>query len=220
MIGDKDDIVHRQRVVLPPWFPDLERAPILKALLSGVGGALAFVYDLYTYAQLQTRIKTATGGWLDLIGWDFFAGRFVRRNGEVDDSWRVRIVKEILRPRQTKAAIEQALTDLTSRKPLVLEFFNPADMGGYDVPIGGYGVGTLYYGDLVPNRIFITAYRAPTQGVPNAGGYDTYNAGYDTGIQEYVDPSFVSGPITDADIYRTIAETTAAGIVPWTALQN
>jgi hypothetical protein len=146
-IGDKDDIVQRQVGVLPPWFPDLANAPVLKAILGGVGGALAFVFNFYTYAKLQTRIATATSGWLDLIAWDFFGGRFVRRNSELDAGWRLRIVKEILRPRQTRAAITQALQDLTTRTPLILEFFNPQDMGGYDVSIGGYGVGTLFYGD-------------------------------------------------------------------------
>lgn len=220
--GDKDDIVNRQVAVLPPWFPDIQTAPVWRALLSGVGGAMAFVYDYFSFAKLQTRIKTATGGWLDLIGWDFFGGRFVRRNGEVDDSWRVRIIQEILRPRQTREAIIRVLQDLTGRTPRVIEFFNPGDCGGYNIPqMGGYGTGPGCYGSLLfPNQIFITAYHAPSQGIPIAGGYGTYNAGYRTGITEYGDISFVTGPITDAEIYARIAETTAAGITPWTAIQN
>lgn len=311
--GDQDDITNRQYSVLPPWFPDLAAAPVLKALLDGASGVSAFIYAYLSYAALQTRIKTATDAWLDLIAWDFFGGKFVRRNGETDTSWSPRIVAEILRPRQTREAIARVMQDLTGRTPRIIELFNPGDCGGYGVvSMGGYGTGaphvanitfvgasalnevqiafaglqdpgalgyqtgdkvlvqgvggtteangtwiaevgpvgapvfinlkgTTYshawtsggtitnvtktvshcYGSLLfPNQYLITAYRAPSQGIPFAGGYGTYNAGYRTGITMYGDPSFISGPITDAEIYARIEETTAAGISAWTALSN
>lgn len=220
--GDQDDIVNRQYAVLPPWFPDLAAAPVLKAVLSGTAGVFAFIYSYLGYAALQTRIKTATDAWLDLLAWDFFGGRFVRRNGETDTSWGPRIVAEILRPRQTREAITRVMQDLTGRTPKIIELFNPGDCGGYHIPqMGGYGTGPGCYGSLsFPNQYLITAYRAPSQGIPIAGGYGTYNAGYRTGITMYGDPSFISGPITDAEIYARIEETTAAGISAWTALSN
>ena len=221
--GDTNDNVNRLVGALPPWFPtNLSGKPILTALLTGIADAFAFVYSTIDFAALQTRIKTATGGWLDLIAWDFFAGRFVRRYAETDTSWQPRILPEILRPRQTRAAIIQMLQDLTGRTPLVYEFFNPGDMGGYGVAtMGGYGTGPGGYGSLLyPNQVFITAYRAPGQGIPGVGGYGSYYGGYRTGISMYGSSALISGPITDAEIYSRIAQTTAAGIIPWTALQS
>jgi hypothetical protein len=220
--GDADDVGKRLRAVIPPWFPDPVDSPILQSLLSGIAGGFAFVYDYLGFAKKQTRIRSATGGWLDLIAWDFFGARFLRRQGESDESWQPRIQKEILRPRQTRAALSQMMTDLTSREPVIIELFNPGDCGGYDVPqAGGYDVGPIIYGSLdYPNQVFITASRAPSEGIPVVGGYDSYNLAYDGGIGEYADIAWVIGPLTDAEIYARIAQTAAAGITPWTALES
>src|SRR4051812_40264109 len=125
--GDTNDISARLRATLPPWFPDPANAPVLTAILSGIADGFAFVYSYLGFAALQTRISSATGGWLDLIAWDFFGSRFTRRQGENDASWQPRILQEILRPRQTRAAISLMLTDLTGRAPKVIELWNPQD---------------------------------------------------------------------------------------------
>jgi hypothetical protein len=221
--GDTNDIVNRLRAALPPWFPDPANSPVLQSVLTGVADLFGFIYAFLGFAALQTRIATMVGGFLDMAAWDFFGSRFTRRFGETDLSWQPRVIAEILRPRQTKAAIIRMLKDLTgSSQPIVLEFFNPQDAGGYGVPqMGGYGTGPGFYGSLqYPNQIFITAYRAPTQGIPNANGYGGYNGGYGVGTIEYGSLAFVTGPITDAEIYARIAQTTAAGITPWTVIQN
>lgn len=220
--GDTNDVLGRLRGALPPWFPDAANAPILTAILSGIADGFAFIHDYLRFARLQTRIASATDGWLDLIAWDFFAGRFVRRQGETDAVWRPRILKEILRPRQTRVAISTMLTDLTTKTPKIIELWNPQDCGGYGVPqMGGYGTGPGCYGSLLyPNQILVTAYRAPTQGIPNADGYGGYAGGYGVGSIEYGSLAFISGPITDAEIYARIQQTIAAGITAWVALQN
>lgn len=71
--GDQTDIFRRIKALLPQWFSD--NTPVLDALLRGFAYATAFVYVLIAYAARQTRIKTATDGWLDMIAADFSARR-------------------------------------------------------------------------------------------------------------------------------------------------
>src|SRR5260370_7657608 len=78
-IGTISDIVNRIRATLAPWFPDLPSAPVLNAVLTSQADQFAFVYQYLQFAANQTRIKTATGGWLDLIAWDYFGARFARK---------------------------------------------------------------------------------------------------------------------------------------------
>lgn len=217
--GDQNDMVNRQKAVMPPWFPF--SIPFLGAALDACANTAVFAYSFLQQAASQTRIRTQSGGFLDLTAWDFFGGRFRRRNGELDAVFEPRVIAEILRPRQTRAALIRVVQDLTTRTPKIIELFNPADVGGYDVAsMGGYDVGNVLYADLTSPQYLMDAYRSPSQGVPLVGGYDTYNAAYDTGVCEYVDMSQVTGQITDAEIYARIAETTAAGVQAWVALHD
>jgi hypothetical protein len=221
MIGDSHDLVARVRKVLPRrWFQ--WAAPYRDAILGGLADSAAWCYSLITYARLQSRIATSSGIFLDLIGWDFFSARFTRRNGETDNSWRPRILQEILRPRQTRAAITQLLIDLTTRTPVLIEAWNTGDVGGYGIAsMGGYGTGPGCYGSLaLNNEVFVTAFRAPNQGIPNVNGYGGYLGGYGMGSQDYADLSLITGPITDAEIYARIAQTIAAGVTAWVALED
>ena len=89
--GDQTDILGRIKALLPfRWFPDI--TPVLDALLSGVAWALSFIYSLIQYAKLQTRIATASDGFLDLIAFDFFGTSLLRRQQETDVSFRGRIL--------------------------------------------------------------------------------------------------------------------------------
>lgn len=127
--GDLNDFRSRIKATLPRWFADLP--PILDALLSGLAQAWVFVYSLYLYAQLQTRIKTATDGWLDLIAGDFFGTRILRRANQTDASFRAIIIANLFRERATRKALIQVLTDLTGRAPVLIEPQQPGDTGAY-----------------------------------------------------------------------------------------
>ena len=100
--GDADDMLARIKATLPGWFPS--DAPILDGLLYGFATSAAWVYGLITYAKLQTRVGTATDGFLDLIAFDFF-GRRMRRGTRSDALFRSAIIAELFRPRQTRQAI-------------------------------------------------------------------------------------------------------------------
>lgn len=84
--GDQTDIFRRIKALLPQWFSD--NTPVLDALLCGFAYATAFVYVLIAYAARQTRIKTATDGWLDMIAADFFGASLLRKPGQSDASFR------------------------------------------------------------------------------------------------------------------------------------
>jgi hypothetical protein len=129
MIGDQGDILNRLKAALPPWFGT--NTPIMDAVLSGPSSVLSGIYSLIKYATLQTRIGTATDGWLDLIARDFFARGFQRRLNEPDAAYQARILAEIVRPRVTRAAISKAMLDLTGTAPIIFEPARVFDTGAF-----------------------------------------------------------------------------------------
>src|SRR5437762_266459 len=106
--GTQGDIVTRLKAVLPNgWFRG--DTPILDGVLNGIAWALAQVYSLTDYARLQTRIATATDGFLDLISFDLFGGAFPRKPQESDPGFRTRIQAELLLERGTRHGLIRAL---------------------------------------------------------------------------------------------------------------
>ena len=221
MTGDQNDMVSRLRAVLPNrWFPD--SAPVLEGLLAGVAQAASWVYGLLGYAKLQTRIATATGGWLDLVAQDCFGARLVRTLGETDASLRARIERELLRPRVTRAALVQQIVDLTGRQPTVFEPRRPADTGcwgGFLSYAGTGAAGAGGWGSLqLPFQCFVTAYRPSGGGVPTVAGYGAAAGGYGKGAIEYADAATVTGAALDAEILAAIAGVMPVCGIAWTRI--
>lgn len=139
--GDQQNMFDRLAGLLPAgWFGD--NNPVRDALLWGYAQALAWAYTLYLYAKAQTRIKTATDGWLDLIALDFFGNNLLRNSNQADSSFRNRILINIFRERTTRHAIEQVLFDLTGRMPKIVEPARPADVGAYGAAVAVSQPGT------------------------------------------------------------------------------
>ena len=161
-IGSVADMVSRLRAVMPvSWFPitapdaAVSATPILDALLSGVGQAWSFCYALTVFVRQQTRITTATGGFLEMICADLFGSVLKRGVGEVDAAFRSRIQANLLLPRATRSALAQTLSTLLSRAPSIFEPWRAADTGGYGGSLsaaagggGGYGTPALALGSL------------------------------------------------------------------------
>jgi hypothetical protein len=190
--GDQADLLGRLKALLPQnWFGG---APtLLTATLQGYAAAGAFVYSLYAYAKLQTRITTATDGWLDMIAADYFGSGLIRPFGQSDAIYRARILGNLLRPRATHDAMVRALTNLTGRAPRVIELGRPLDTGAYGY-LFGYGAAGAYGSRWVSAyQAFVTAYR------PLAG------SGYSA---------------TDAEIYAAIEAVKPAATVIWTAISD
>ena len=163
--GDQADQVQRLKSVLPPWFG--ATFPLLGALLQGVAAVHAFLYSLIAFAALQTRIRTATGGWLDLIATDFFGLTLSRAPGQADAAFLNLIIINLFRERATRPAADRVLYDLTNRHSEIFEPGRPQDTGGYGMPCTGYGLAGRYGSALLPFQAFITAYR-PLAGTPAA----------------------------------------------------
>jgi hypothetical protein len=217
--GDKSDILQRLKAVLPKWFSD--STPILDAVLSGWASSWAFLYSLYQYARLQTRIRTATDGWLDMIAADFFGVSILRKAHQSDASFRATIIANMFRERATRNAIVRVLTDLTGRAPKIIEPQRPADTGIYGGPLIGYGVAGAYGSRLLPAQLFVIAYRPAGSGIPNIAGYGISTGGYSQPSQaEYASLSMILDTVTDADIYAAIDSVKAAGTAIWTRISS
>lgn len=212
------DMLTRQKAGLPRgWFPDV--SPVLDALLTGATSVFQSSYDLLLYVGQQSRLSTASDGWLDLAAYDFLGLRFRRHSGQTDDSFRAALLAEIFRERVTRRGIEQAVEDLTGIEVRTFEPWNPTDCGGFDTGYLGWDMLGRWGAVDLPRQIFIALTQPLGAGIPNVGAFDgTGIGGFDTGAEEYGDLSQVVGPVTDQNIYDTINATRAAGITAWVAI--
>ncbi len=218
MSGDQTDILGRLKAGLPTgWFQ--APTPILDSVLSGFAAVLAQAYSLIQFAKLQTRIATATDGFLDLISRDYLGTTLPRNSGEMDGTFRSRIQAAILRQKATRAGMIATLVALTGRVPVIVVPSTPNDVGAYGVSTSGYRVAGYYGSLLLPYQCFITAYRALGSGIPNVAGYGISTAGYGVASQNcYCDLSQVTGSVPDSAIYAAIAATEAEGTICWTEI--
>lgn len=156
--GSQADITQRLNLLLPVgWFTSL--TPAKDALVTGIANALSFIYSLFAYVRLQTRIKTATDGFLELIAGDFFgSGNLPRAVGETDAAYLTRIQSGVFLERTTRADLIRVITQFTGNVPLIVEPRRPADLGGYGVACGYSVAGRL--GSLsLPYQVFATVAR-------------------------------------------------------------
>lgn len=217
--GDQSDILQRLKATLPRWFGDI--TPLLDALLQGLAWAGSFVYSLISYARLQTRIKTATDGWLDMIAADFFGTFLSRTANQSDASFRARIIINLIRERATRTGVVKVLQDLTGRTPMVFEPQRPADTGAYSAPNSGYGMAGGYGSLLLPCQAFVTAYRPTGTGIPLVAGYGISTGGYGVASRaELASMDMIQGAVTDADIYAAIDSVKPAGTTLWTRITS
>lgn len=85
------------------WFGD--NTSVIDSVLSGFAWCSSLIYDNITEAKKQTRIKTATGGFLDMISGDFFGDTLPRTENESDFIFSIRILDNLLREKATFAAV-------------------------------------------------------------------------------------------------------------------
>ena len=213
--GDQADIGGRLSALLPGQWWDQDANPVRDAILAGLANGWAFIYSALQYARGQTRIGTASEGFLDIISQDYFGGALPREANESDAHFRMRILLSLLRPAATRGAMANALLELTGRAPLIVEPWRTDDCGGYDSPNIGYDVAGCYGSYEMPGQAFITAYRPAGQGIPNVGGYDCGAGGYDEGAVEWVTPDMTVGVVTDADIEACVNAAKPEGTLAW-----
>ncbi|MBN7122908.1 hypothetical protein BSU01_14485 [Erwinia billingiae] len=217
--GDQDDIFSRLKGLLPPtWFG--ESNPLLNGVLTACSNSLAWCYALYVYAKLQTRISTATDGWLDIVAYDFFGNNLRRSGGQADDLFRNQIKINLFRERGTRQAIIDMLEDLTGHTPLIFEPQRPQDTGAYGGPTIGYGVAGGYGSLVLPYQAFVTAFRPVGSGVPYIAGYSSTPSGFSIPSRgQYSSQKMVTGTVTDAQVYEAVASVKMEGTIVWVRLQ-
>lgn len=201
--GDQQDIYRRLTGYLPRWFGDAP--PLLGALMQGFAHGLSFVYSLIAFAKLQTRIKTATGGWLDMIAADFFGASVFRATNETDTSFLNRIIVNMFRERATRAAVTKVLVDLTGRIPVIIEPKRPLDTGAY----GGTDAITvisaqIFRNDWQGNQLLYT--NARTNGI---GASEVFSANWPTTRATVTQPGTVLTP-RSTSAYKIVEDTSAS----------
>lgn len=222
--GDQQDMLERMKAAIPArWTSDVPSTPLLDGTLTGIAFVWAYVYSLYTWVKLQTRIATSTGVMLDITALDYFGGGLRRNPGETDNAFSARIRANLLPPGVTRAAVSQAVKNLTGVAPIIFEPANTGDTGGYgggEAKVwSGMAYGVSRYGSLaLPFQAFVTVSPPPSGGVPNVNGYGGYLGGYGVGSNAYVNPSLYQNLVTDADIYQAIANAAPAGSIMWTRI--
>jgi hypothetical protein len=217
--GDQQDILARIYRCLPPWFGD--SPPLLGALLNGVAHGLSFAYSLIIYARLQTRVRSATDAWLDMIAADFFGSAIRRSANQSDASFRGTILINLFRERATRNGMIKVLQDLTGRTPKIIEPRRPSDTGAYGGPLIGYGVAGAYGSMLMPYQAFVIAYRPLGTGIPSVAGYGISTGAYSTASQaEWASLSMIQQGVADSDIYAAIEATRPVATTVWTKISS
>lgn len=203
--GDQQDIFNRLVSVLPPWFGD--STPIRDAILNAYAVTAAYNYQLYEYVKLQTRIKTATEDNLDLISKDYLGNKLPRRPDESDDTFRARILANLLPFPATRQGIATAVYTLTGRWPVIFEPFNIND--GKAMNVDAYYNQALYGSSSYPATFFITVYRPIATGI----NFPALNIDFILNVNSYLwSPDMIGRQVSDDDIYNLIASTKAAGV--------
>lgn len=213
--GDNNDQFRRLKRLMPQsWFGD--NSTVIDAILRGFASVNASLYALIAYARLQTRINTATDGWLDMIAYDFFGNNLPRKPGQSDDSYRAWIKVNLFREKATRRAIVLVVRELTGRDPLIIEPGNPVDTGAYRCPNSGYGMAGSYGSLNMPYEAFVTVYRSVSDGVSDIAGYGISTSGYSIASRGvWVSRKMVDGQLSDADIYAAIDSVKMCGTRVW-----
>lgn len=221
----QQDIFLRIKATLPSrWFS--EATPVLDTVLKCLAAGWLGLFNLLTYAIMQSRLLTAFDGWLDLIARDFFGDRVQRRPQETDESFKVRIGIELLRDRCTRAAIFDVLCNLTGRPPSIFEPANPQDTGCYGsaelISQGtvGYGISGGWGNLQLPFQAFVRAFRPETAGIAMINGWCGTIGAYGTGCSSYISSETNSSWADDDEIYSAVSHTASAGAVIWMLIQS
>ena len=220
--GDQNDMLARLQRLMPTGWFSVGAVPVRDAMLTGIANLFAFIFTSLAYVRLQTRIATATDGYLDLIANDFFGDKLQRSPGQSNASYRASIQAAMFRERGTRRAITLVIQQILGSTPTIIEPQFARDTGAYRTP------GTLYYGAKgcygsmrMPKQCFVTV---PVPGAlvlapPDVGGYGSPVGAYGTGSQlEYVSIQKHIDAVTAADVYAALDSVRPVTGVIWTQL--
>lgn len=222
--GDQKDFIARLQALIPNgWFPN-GLSPIRDAIITGAANGFAFIYSLLAYVRLQSRIASATDGFLDLISFDFFGGKLPRADGQTDASFRNQIIAFLFRQRNTRQSIILVIQQLLGTTPTIIEPQRAGDTGVYDLAstlandVAGAGV----YGDSrMPLECFVTVTLPTALAIapPLLAGYGVSFGAYGTpSLISYIAPPVID-PVQAADIYAALDSVRPVTGVIWTQIE-
>jgi hypothetical protein len=216
----------RLRALLPySWFPTTtagqpSNSPVLDGVLKGYGAVWAGLWQQLQYAILQTRIATATDRFLEMLAADYLGAGFLRKPGETDTAFQVRIKAAIFAPEVTRTAIISRVTALTGIAPKFVEAFNPTDCGGWNQNAWGWGSGGAWGNHKATCQFFIVAYRPRIVPVANNNGWGGFLSGWGVGLWRWLSGVQMAPAVSDQDIINAILAAKAEGIVAWVQIQD
>lgn len=216
MTGDSDDIVSRLQRWLPSgWFPP-DAGTRIYSIIAGFASVLAFIWTLLGYTRLQTRLATATDGFLDLASDDFFGGNLPRLDGELDAWFSLRIRDEVLRDRLTRQAIDDLLFEITGQHPIITELERPLDVGAYRYQ----GLAFRRLGHWASRAwrpmVFIQTAHAGRFAIQHFGGFRDTRAAFRIPTFIWADPSMITGSgYTDLQMFAALERIRAGGVTYW-----
>ena len=221
MVGDQADFIQRLQKLIPHGWFAVGKVPVRDAVLSGIANAFAYIYSLLDYIRQQTRVATATDGWLDLIAYDFFGNNLLRAAGQSDNSFRNQIIANLFRERNTRDALSDVIEQLIGIAPTIIEPQRVADTGAYSTPTSmGYGVAGVWGSMSMPLECFVTVTvpRSLSVAPPSVAGYGVSTGAYGTASQiEYIAHALAPAS-TAADIYAALNSVRPVSGVIWTSI--
>ena len=211
--GDAQNIFSRLKHYTVNWFGT--ESPLLDCIYDGFAASYSFIYYVIDYVKKQTRIKTETDANLDLIAKDFFGDWLKRYPKESDNSFRNRILMNLLREKATREGMRKILFLLTGIEPIIIEPWRGQDCGYYNVPSTlAYDTVGRYGSNLFAYQAFIIVFRKIVNGASNYGAYNQVYWGYNVVPPPkmlvkngYVSPTMWDSYVTDRDIYFAIKTT-------------
>ena len=212
-IGDINDLFARLKAQIPgSWF---KLSANFDATMQGPAWALSSIYAQITYAKLQTRIATATDGYLDLIANDFFGTALPRLTNESDGAYRARILANLFVKGPTRGNMSAVLTLITGRTPDIFEPSNTTDSGGWDGAFY-WDTGVGKWGAPMPYQSYVTAYR-PITNTQSLGELDSWRWSFDS-YGAWSDAPVTA--VTDAAIIAAVESTRMTGTIVWMRIEN
>lgn len=192
---------------------------VVVAILSGPAAVLARLYALVAFVRAQMRLSSSVGGWIDLWAYDYFGYWIRRRPTEQDAPFITRIQQNLLAPLVTRAAMVEALTNLTGEAPTIFEPFNAADAACYGSPQAGYGF--CQYGSLLMRAQALIIVNQPASSAAGPiPAYGSPQGGYGAGCMYYFPASQFPGVAQIEEVRATINRTKAAGVICWVAAEG
>lgn len=229
-LGSQSDMLNRLAAVLPTgWFPDSD-TPVVDGILSGIANIWSTIWTTLAYVAGQTRISTATDINLDIISSDFLGTSLPRGKGELDASFRSRILAAIFQKMATRSAISSALLGLTGTAPKIFEPTNANDTGGWGSAVSALNTGLAYgfaggYGSYdIPFQAFIQTASSTSTTVASIQGYGSATVlpagyqvvgGYGAGALEYILGTEYILSASDQDVYDVINRIKPVATIIW-----